>query len=169
MLQLQHLNYLDLSSNYFGDNQIPEFIGSLTQLQHLNLAENNFVGEIPHQFGNLTKLRFLDLGSNVLDVINLDWLHNLRMLSYLDMSSVNLTNVNWLQAVNKLSFLTELRLSMCGLSGVTSLSIPLANSSSMNLAVVDLSVNDYVSSSEFHWLFNFSSSLVDIDISSNSL
>ena len=50
LLELQHLNYLDLGGNNFGDgqNKIPEFIGSLGDLQFLDLADNSFIGEIPH-------------------------------------------------------------------------------------------------------------------------
>ncbi|KAL8095809.1 hypothetical protein AgCh_036976 [Apium graveolens] len=167
LLELQHLNYLDLGGNNFGDSQmiIPEFLGSLGNLQYLNLADNSFVGEIPHGFANLTSLHFLDLGYNVLEVVNLDWLTNLGKLRYLDLSGISLATVDWLQAVSSLSFLTELHLPTCGLPGVSSTT----NYSSMALSIVDLSNNAYVSFSELEWLFNSSSSLVDVDISSNTL
>ncbi|KAK1366535.1 hypothetical protein POM88_042096 [Heracleum sosnowskyi] len=144
---------------------IPEFLGSLGNLQYLNLAENSFVGEIPRQFANLSSLQFIDLGYNVLDVVNLDWISNLGKLRYLDLTGISLATVDWLQAVSSLSFLTELHLATCGLAGVSSTT----NYSSMALSIVDLSNNGYVSFSELEWLFNSSSSLVDVDISNNGL
>ncbi|KAM7489866.1 hypothetical protein LguiB_027350 [Lonicera macranthoides] len=53
LLELNHLKYLDLSYNDFYPSPIPEFIGSLSKLQHLNLSDNLFVGRVPHQLGNL--------------------------------------------------------------------------------------------------------------------
>ncbi|KAL1555667.1 receptor-like protein EIX1 [Salvia divinorum] len=64
LLELHHLNHLDLSHNDFGGNPIPEFIGSMKQLQHLNLSWSNFSGSIPPRLGNLTNLRSLDLTAN---------------------------------------------------------------------------------------------------------
>ncbi|CAI9779433.1 unnamed protein product [Fraxinus pennsylvanica] len=37
LLELQHLNYLDLSFNDFGGSEIPRFIGSFKNLRHLRL------------------------------------------------------------------------------------------------------------------------------------
>ncbi|KAM7467749.1 hypothetical protein LguiB_015311 [Lonicera macranthoides] len=170
LLDLKHLNYLDLSSNDFGLSPIPEFIGSLSKLQHLNLADSNVVGPIPHQLGNLTNLRSLDLGGNPgLTVKNLEWLSHLRLLSYLDLSWVDLENTNWLQPISKLYFLTELHLGFCNLPGNLSLSLPLTNSSS--LAVIDLSENLFDSSSSYNWLVNLSSggSLVELNMYGNRL
>ncbi|KAJ3704231.1 hypothetical protein LUZ61_007936 [Rhynchospora tenuis] len=45
MLFLPNLNYLDLSYNNFSRSKIPEFIGSLKELKHLNLAQSHF--EVP--------------------------------------------------------------------------------------------------------------------------
>lgn len=170
LLELKHLNYLDLSSNDFGLSPFPEFIGSLSKLQHLNLADSIVVGPIPHQLGNLTNLWSLDLGSNSgLTVKNLEWLSHLRLLRYLDLTWVDLENTNWLQPISKLSFLTELHLGFCNLPGNLSLSLPLTNSSS--LAVIDLSENLFDSSSSYNWLVNLSSSgsLVELNMYGNPL
>ena len=91
LLELHHLNYLDLSSNDFGSNPIPEFIGFMKQLQHLFLMGSNFFGIVPPHLGNLTNLRTLGLSHNSLRVKNLDWLTSLSMLSILDLSQINLT------------------------------------------------------------------------------
>ncbi|KAM7508432.1 hypothetical protein LguiA_018885 [Lonicera macranthoides] len=93
---------------------------------------SNFIGTIPHQLGNLTNLRTVYLGgfSQVLRVRNLEWLSDLRLLGKLYLLSVDLGKIDWLQSIDKLSFLF---------------------------------------SSVSNWLFNFSSSLVDIDMHFNPL
>ncbi|KAM7507416.1 hypothetical protein LguiA_017869 [Lonicera macranthoides] len=170
LLQLKHLKYLDLSSNDFG-TKFPEFIGSLTKLQYLNLHDSNFYGPIPHQLGNLTNLRFLDLGFNSgLTVKNLEWLSHLHLLRYLDLSFVSLQNTNWLQPITMLSFLKELSLAFCDLPGNVSLSLPLSNSSSIPLTIIDMSYNSLHSSLSYDWLVNLSSSsLVELNMGGNPL
>ncbi|KAG6404798.1 hypothetical protein SASPL_132374 [Salvia splendens] len=74
LLELHHLDYLDLSRNDFGGIPIPELIVSMKQLQHLYLGSSNFSGIVPIQIGNLTNLRSLDLSYNSLKTENLDWL-----------------------------------------------------------------------------------------------
>ena len=70
LLELQQLNYLDLSDNDFGYSTIPKFIGSSPKLQHLVLNSANLSETIPQQLENLTKLRFLDLSSTVMNMMN---------------------------------------------------------------------------------------------------
>ena len=62
MTNLQYLNlfFAGLSGT------IPPEIGSLTNLTHLYLSWNSLVGDIPSSIGNLTNLRFLDLSWNQL-------------------------------------------------------------------------------------------------------
>lgn len=43
LVELEYLNHLDLSSNDFNETSIPDFMGSLAKLQHLNLAIPIFV------------------------------------------------------------------------------------------------------------------------------
>lgn len=44
LVELRHLNYLDLSGNDFQRTQIPEFIGSFKHLRYLNLSMASFWG-----------------------------------------------------------------------------------------------------------------------------
>lgn len=115
LLNLEYLNYLDLSYNDFSGIQIPSFIGSLKSLTYLNLSESGFGGTIPHQLGNLSSLRYLGLGGRYegsLEVENLHWISELSLLQHLDMSGADLSKAfDWLRVINKLSSLVELRLS----------------------------------------------------------
>ncbi|KAM7489880.1 hypothetical protein LguiB_027364 [Lonicera macranthoides] len=171
LLELNHLKYLDLSYNFFYPSPIPEFIGSLSKLQHLNLSYSYFVGRVPHQLGNLTNLRSLDLGSYdaYLTVENLEWLSDLRLLRHLHLSSIDLRKVDLLQSIDRLSFLSSLHLQSCNLPGIISPSLHLTNFSSIPLSIIHLSDNHFTNSSSYNWLFNFSSSLVDADMSYNPL
>ena len=53
LMELQQLNYLNLSSNSFQGRGIPEFLGSLTNLRYLDLSFSHFGGKIPTQFVSL--------------------------------------------------------------------------------------------------------------------
>ncbi|KAM7489919.1 hypothetical protein LguiB_027403 [Lonicera macranthoides] len=167
LLELNHLKYLDLSQNHFKLCPIPEFIGSLSKLQHLNMSYSYFVSRVPHQLGNLTNLRSLDLGFNYnLTVENL-------VLEYIDMhldlSSIDLQKVDLLQSIDRLSFLSSLHLHSCKLPGIISPSLHITNFSSIPLSMIDLSSNRFTNSSSYNWLFNFSSSLLNVDMSFNPL
>ncbi|THG21103.1 hypothetical protein TEA_020177 [Camellia sinensis var. sinensis] len=169
LVELQHLNYLDLSNNNFGGSRIPEFIGSLSNLQHVDLSYAEFGGTVPSQLGNLSKLQSLDLstyGGGSMNVKNLEWLSHLSSLRYLNMTNVDLSKAKeWFQVVNKLPLLTSLRLSFCQLPKIV---VPSYLNFSTSLAILDLSGNG-LTSSIFDWLFNFSSALIEVDLSNNRL
>ncbi|KAL0387924.1 UNVERIFIED_CONTAM: Receptor-like protein EIX1 [Sesamum radiatum] len=157
LVQLESLKHLDLSSNEFGGIPIPEFLGSLKNLQYLNLSNSGFSGTIPPNLGNLSRLEFLDVSNQVfpgLAVDHFQWITGLVSLKHLDMNSVDLSlaSANWLEVLNMLPDLTELHLSACGLSGP----IPyLSRVNFTSLAVIDLSFNGF--SSMFpDWLVNIS-------------
>ncbi|KAL8478293.1 hypothetical protein ACS0TY_030268 [Phlomoides rotata] len=168
LLQLPHLNYLDLEGNYFAGSRIPEFIGSMKQLQHLNLRDSNFSGVIPPQLGNLTNLRTLDLSYNSLWSENINWLSCLSQLSLLNLSGSNLSDANWLQPIPRLPSLQVVHLRYCSLAEVVPWPDLFANSSSSSLSNLDLSCSE-LTSSAFDWLFNISASLVKLDLYYNEL
>lgn len=169
LLDLQDLRYLDLSMNYFGGFQIPNFIGSFKRLNYLNLSGASFVGAIPPHLGNLSNLLYLDLRSYTLESVEneLHWLSGLSSLIHLNLGNVDLTRTAayWHKVVNSLSSLVELHLSGCALSSLPDLALPFDNITS--LSVLDLSDNGFNASIP-HWLFNFSS-LSYLDLSSNIL
>ncbi|KAM5573310.1 receptor-like protein EIX2 [Rosa sericea] len=169
LLELRHLNHLDLSFNDFG-GMIPKFIGSLSQLKELKLAQANFSGSVPPQLGNLSNLHTLDLSWNeFLSSENIEWLSHLSSLRYLNMSGVDLSKVvNWPQSLSKLTSLIELQLSWCRLPDVNLRSLSFINSST-SLQVLDLSQNSLINSSIFHWIANVSNNFVHIQLSDNDL
>ncbi|KAL7183599.1 hypothetical protein ACSBR2_025901 [Camellia fascicularis] len=165
LLDLKHLNYLDLSGNDFGGIPIPSFLGSQVCLQYLNLSEAGFAGIVPHQLGNLSSLRSLSLKGPspydelVLEVENLQWLSGLSTLEHLDLSQVNLNKTpNWLQEINMLPSLVDLDLSCCGLRRIAPL--PYVNFTS--LVVLDLSENEFNSLIP-RWIFSLSN-LISLDL-----
>ncbi|XP_042942796.1 receptor-like protein EIX2 [Carya illinoinensis] len=162
LLGLQYLTYLDLSYNSFSGKPFPNFLGSLTRLQYLNLSSTNIAGAIPQQFGNLSRLISLDLSWNydLTEAHNLDWLIHLSSLTYLDMSSVNLSRVvNWPNKVMMLHSLTHLSLRDCSLSTLTTPQLLSINAStSSQLLFLDLSINyDLMEVHSLDWLIHLSS------------
>ncbi|RVW13899.1 Leucine-rich repeat receptor protein kinase MSL1 [Vitis vinifera] len=168
LIELKSLRSLDLSGNSFEHILIPKFFGSLKNLQYLNLSNCGFRGAIPPTLGNLSNLQFLDLSSNEsqLFVKDLEWMTNLASLRHLKLNYVNLSMVgsHWMEVFNKLSFLAELHLQHCGLSG----SISSLNSINFtSLSVISIGGNFFRSKFPI-WLLNLSN-LVYIDVSSSQL
>ncbi|XP_019152182.1 PREDICTED: LRR receptor-like serine/threonine-protein kinase GSO1 [Ipomoea nil] len=158
LLELKQLRYLDLSGllGYFGGSPFPNFLGSLVNLQYLDLSNLGFQGVIPHQLGNLSSLHTLRLESSYYDsgflnVDTLHWLSSLSNLEYLDLSYVNLSMAhNWQEVVNTLPFLHKLYLDDCYLPKPSNL---LYHNISSSLQVLDLSYNEFNSVIP-KWIFN---------------
>ncbi|TYG71776.1 hypothetical protein ES288_D05G425700v1 [Gossypium darwinii] len=171
LLKLHHLTSLNFSSNDFNGSLIPEFFGSLKKLKLLDLSNANFRGPIPSQLGNLSMLETLRLGGNgrVFNVGKLEWVSHLSRLKEVDLSFTNLSNANdWSQVISHLPLLQKLNLRDCDLPSISSSSLSIANSST-SLTYLDLSDNNLPSSAIYPWLFNVSSNLVSLNLSSNRL
>lgn len=158
LLGLPYLSYLDLSFIDFNRIPIPEFIGSLSNLKHLNLSNANFKGAVPDHLGNLSSLQSLDLSGNgfSLKANNLHWLSGLSSLEVLDLGGVDLGNaLQWLDAINMLPSLIELRFFSCQLS-ILQQSLSFVNFTS--LEILDLSYNSFYSTIP-NWLLESSHTL----------
>ncbi|XP_062014657.1 receptor-like protein EIX2 [Rosa rugosa] len=166
LVNLTHLNYLNLSGNTFHSIPIPSFIGSLEKLRYLDLSHSGFVGMVPPHLGNLSKLLHLDLSTySDMWVSDLKWLSGLSSLQYLGLKGLNLSQAtdHWVHAINMLPSLLELHFSSCKLHSGLPESLPHLNLTL--LLVVDLSFNKFQSSLP-QWLFNIST-LVTADFSNS--
>ncbi|XP_057779628.1 receptor-like protein 33 [Salvia miltiorrhiza] len=76
---------IDFSSNNFR-GRIPNAIGDLITLRHLNFSHNAFNGTIPTSFGQLSKLESLDLSRNQVSGVISPELGGLTFLSFLNLS-----------------------------------------------------------------------------------
>ena len=167
LLQLEHLNYLDLSHNDFNRIPIPTFLGSMASLTHLDLFQSNFSGHIPHQLGNLSNLLYLDLAGNYYPYAdNFHWISNLSSIQHLDLSETkHQSEVGWLQIMSTFPSLSKLIAYECEL---VNLNPSLGFFSFTSLQYLVLSDNRF--SHEIpNWFSNLTTSLLYLDLSRNSL
>ncbi|XP_065620804.1 receptor-like protein EIX1 isoform X2 [Quercus suber] len=167
LLELEHLNYLDLSENEFNCTGIPSFLGSMGSMRHLDLHEAGFCGVIPYQLGNLSSLHYLNLGRNFgLYADNLHWMSSLSSIQYLDLSSADLhREVDWLQIMSEFPSISNLILKSCHLD---SLNPSLASVNFTSLRSLDLYGNHFNHEIP-NWFSNLSTSLLELFLNENSL
>ncbi|CAO2840479.1 unnamed protein product [Amaranthus hypochondriacus] len=179
--KLKHLEYLDLSSNNFTGQIIPSFIGSFSNLKHLNLSRTGLSGLVPHHLGNLSNLLSLDLNCDIANIYgcpytnSLRWLSRLTLMRDIDLSGLDLggASFDWFEIVTNLPFLKVLLMDDCNLSptNLSSTYISYMNSSS-SVSIVSLNNNNFNDTSIFEWLFNFreiNTSLYHLDLSGNGI
>ncbi|XP_039140451.1 receptor-like protein EIX2 [Dioscorea cayenensis subsp. rotundata] len=173
LTQLHHLRHLDLSMNNFNSSPIPDFIGSLANLEYLNLYDAQFSGIIPHTLGNLSRLRYLNISSPhahpYLKANDLHWLSGMTSLHHLDLSGVDLSNVHgWLHDINMLPSLLVLKLKRTNpqVGGIHDIALR-HHLNLSSLRVLDLYWN-YLNITLPQWLFNLTS-LVHLNLSECSL
>ncbi|CAL5050736.1 unnamed protein product [Urochloa decumbens] len=122
LVHLTHLEYLDLHGNDFAGASIPQFIGSLKNLRHLD-------------FSSVDSLR---------------WLSEISSLAYLDMSWWNISGaLDWLESLNMLPSLQELHLKSTKLRPTNLNSLSLFNLTALDK--IDLSGNEFNSTFPY-WL-----------------
>ncbi|KAI3748953.1 hypothetical protein L6452_12416 [Arctium lappa] len=114
--QLIHLVHLNLGLNSFV-GVIPDSIGQLSCLKFLYLYDNLVFGPIPYSIGGLSSLETLDLSHNQLNGSLPDSLGQLLKLDKLDLSYNQLTG-NVPSSLGQLSKLNSLDLSSNLLTGV---------------------------------------------------
>jgi len=91
LINLQYIQHLDLSHNYFFGIYIPDFMGYFTNLRYLSLSNSHFTGRIPSKLGDLSQLRYLDLGANYFWGEIPIQIGNLKYLQYLDLGGFYLS------------------------------------------------------------------------------
>ncbi|KAK9665339.1 hypothetical protein RND81_14G105500 [Saponaria officinalis] len=143
LVEMKHLKYLDLSGNNFSKQSIPKFIGSLPNLEYLNLSHAWFNGVIPREIGNLSKLSSLDLSHTIASDRSLSWLTHLRILRDINLGGIDFSLVpDWVSVINSLPYLEVLFMDDCDLSIQRTSSHSNSNTSS-TLHVISLSLNQF--------------------------
>ncbi|XP_071738648.1 receptor-like protein EIX2 [Rutidosis leptorrhynchoides] len=138
---LKQLQHLDISGIDFQSSHIPNFLGSLTNLEFLVMYGANLSGPIPRQLGNLSKLSYFDLRENSLVGTIPHQIGNLSKLSHIDLSGNYLVGTIPRQ-IGNLSKLSHLDLSNNSLVGT----IPHELGNLFNLTHLYLKVNSLVGS-----------------------
>ncbi|XP_073305781.1 receptor-like protein EIX2 [Primulina huaijiensis] len=119
--------------------------------------------------GHVIGLEFFNDG---LVIQNVDWLSNLSSLFHLEfwgssftqsLETIMFRNLLMIPSLKKLSLMS------CDFPNDTSSVDVYANSTFSSLSFLDLNGVSSLTSLAFHWLFNFSTSLVSIDLSDNKL
>ncbi|KAI3972327.1 hypothetical protein MKW92_035232 [Papaver armeniacum] len=113
LLNLFHLEHLDLSYNKFDYSKIHNNFSKLNSLVYLNLSNSMFSRPIKNQFANLSTLQYLDVScsSMIFDFSTIS--HSISTLkvsynyitSYLPTSYISSTDINWLRGLTNLKVL----------------------------------------------------------------
>ncbi|KAL2513115.1 Leucine-rich repeat protein kinase family protein [Abeliophyllum distichum] len=77
---MRSLEFLDLAANNFS-GQLPNSIGSLQSLKELNLSKNQFMGSLPESFMNCINFKVLNVGHNLFTGNLPSWVFKLALKS----------------------------------------------------------------------------------------
>ncbi|XP_030461742.1 receptor-like protein EIX2 [Syzygium oleosum] len=159
----KELELLDLSGNSFS-GFLPVNLVELSSLRNLHLANNKLSGTIPESIGRLSNLKELHFAQNLLyGVVGELHFENLRNLTSLDISSNKLIlNVSsaWVPPFQA----RDIDLSDCKVGP----EFPRWLQTQRNITTLSMS-NASISGGITNWLYNISSNIEYLDISSNML
>ncbi|KAI5663290.1 hypothetical protein M9H77_22613 [Catharanthus roseus] len=123
---LQFLQRLSLAQNSFDfSSRLPAGFGNLTELNHLNLSETGFGGQIPVEFSRISRLVTLDLSTSSTSLLKLEnpnpkmIVQNLSKLRELHLDGVDIASQGngWCQVLSSsLPDLQVLSLINCNIS-----------------------------------------------------
>ena len=85
------IRYLSVYSNQMS-GQIPDSVGDLLNLYHLDISKNGFTGSIPTTMSNLANLQYVFLGDNMYDSQDFPYFGNSPLLQELSMRNCNITD-----------------------------------------------------------------------------
>ncbi|KAJ9555961.1 LOW QUALITY PROTEIN: hypothetical protein OSB04_010575 [Centaurea solstitialis] len=138
LFHIQSLEQLDISLNRLVGEIPGDGFENLTQLVHLNMAENNFNGSIPYQIFGLTNLRYLYMSYNSFGGNLGPELGKLQNLESLDLTNNSLTG-NIPEEIGNLKDLEYVNFSDNFFSG----GIPCSIANMKDLEYVDFSRNSF--------------------------
>ncbi|KAI9072472.1 hypothetical protein K1719_045567 [Acacia pycnantha] len=164
LLQLESLNYLDLSYNQFRSVCIPPCQVSKFPL-HRDISNNQSIATSYTPSANISApLHYLDLSYNPMALNDLCWLSQLSSLKCLNLSGNDIgSETKWLQHVAMLPSLSELRLAYCGLRDFPSYNY--ANFTSLKTLVL---YHNNISSKLPDSFFNVTKDIFSIDLAHNN-
>ncbi|CAN4097061.1 unnamed protein product [Withania somnifera] len=117
LFQLHHLQKLNLAQNYFNYSSIPNDIGRLRNLRHLNLSESHFAGKIPREISYLSNLVSLDLSGNECELDKETFATLLQNFTNLEVVSLSFVNISSPTTKNLSSSLRYVDLESTNLQG----------------------------------------------------
>lgn len=81
------LNYLCIAANKNFSSELPKELGKCTNLQYINLSENEFYGKIPIELKNCKRMMFLNM--NHFSKLDWEWFTDEDILIFPDMRENN--------------------------------------------------------------------------------
>ncbi|XP_044502547.1 receptor-like protein 6 [Mangifera indica] len=106
---LRSLSHMDIHNCKF-TGTIPSSLGNLTKITSLYLSQNKFSGDLSTLLGNLSSLEKLGISSydfSMQNSLSLSWISRHSRLTYLSISEINLVGEipSWLMNLTQLQFL----------------------------------------------------------------